>query len=104
MPFLSLQEWEELNQRGKLAATWFIATLIDALFLLLWAAVQASVGFVIQWLSPKLSLISVTLLAAFQILFAVATVVPIVLWLWVHYRTLRAQARRRIEEVETADE
>lgn len=90
-------EWQELVEDLKIFCIWSISSLADAAFLVVWALVQ--------WLVNdraiarfQLSGIDRLVLEAFQLLFAVSTLTPVAIYIYVDIRVMFLRARRRIRE------
>jgi hypothetical protein len=75
---------------------WIICALMDAVFLALWVAFQ---WFVDDQVITKLQLsgISMWVLQVSQVLFALATLAPIAIYIYVDIRIMLIQAQKRIK-------
>lgn len=92
--------WSGLGTRTRQLGIHMACIVIDAFFLCLWVVVQWGV----QWVASTLPLSGVDkwALAAFRIMFAVATLVPVVLYIYADLRIMLIRAGRRVEQVGVA--
>ncbi len=79
---LTRAQWQRLAADRRLFTSWFLSALIQGLFLVFWAALQAAAGLALDWLATKLSLLNSLILGTVELLFAVATLCPIIAWMW----------------------
>jgi hypothetical protein len=88
------KEWKEFRSELTTFAKWFLSGLIDSVFLVLWVFVQWGT----QRLITNLALfgIDVWVFSLFQILFAVSTVAPVVLYIYADIRIMALRMQRRI--------
>lgn len=95
-----------LKAAGEMARPrflWFLASLIDGLFLAGWAALQWGVDWFLGLI--LLSGISAGISLMFQVIFAIATIAPVILWIYedtmkmirrVRYNILEDMAYRNV--------
>jgi len=90
-------EWGELALETKTFIRWAISSLLDSAFLAFWVWVQwLTSGKVIAPL--KLSGVDQWVLSAFQILFGVSTLAPVVIYIYADIRVMLLRAQRRIQQ------
>lgn len=96
-------EWKDLASELKVFTRWAISSLIDSAFLAFWVFVQ--------WIASEkviaslgLSGVDQWMLAIFQVLFAISTLVPIVVYIYVDIRVMLMRAQRRIQGEEKSTE
>ena len=82
----------EFRRRGKQ----IICIVIDAVFLCLWAVVQCLVKILIERL--ELSGIERWVLLTFQVIFAVSTIVPVIIYIYVDIKVMVNRAARQIKQ------
>ena len=87
--------WKDLFREIRVYAIWSIAGLIDALFLTFWI--------VVQWLMSNyvidnylLSGIDKFVLSIFQIVFAITTLTPIIIYIYSDLSIMFIRARRKV--------
>ena len=80
----------ELRHRGK----HIICIVIDAVYLCLWALVQCLVKHIVDRL--ELSGIDQWVLRTFQVIFAVSTLVPVIIYIYVDIRVMIIRAGRQL--------
>ncbi len=85
----------KLLSRAKGLGLQLAAVIVDAIFLCLWVLVQFVVDIVISWL--ELSEIGTWVLLVFQGIFAFATLIPVLVWLYVDIRVIIIRAAQRID-------
>lgn len=95
-------EWQDFKDRLIVFSIWAVSALIDAAFLALWVFVQWLVSVkVIKKL--ELAGLDRLVLTAFQLLFAISTLAPVVVHTYADIRVMILRARRRIQnEVEVS--
>lgn len=87
--------WKDLIRELKVFTVWIFSSLIDAIFLALWVLVQWLVnGNVIVRFG--LSGIDRWMLFAFQVLFAISTLAPVVIYIYADTSVMFWQAQMRI--------
>lgn len=88
-------DWDEIPKRFRIYGIWAASGLIDTIFLVLWVLAQ----WVASWLISHFELVGVDLVvkSIFQLIFAVSTVVPIVIHTYADIRIMIIQMKRRIE-------
>lgn len=92
----SNNEWEErIADEFKARITWTISSLLDVVFLAIWVGTQWLVNKFIANL--ELSGIDEWVLLNFQLLFAISTLVPPVIYIYVDTRIMLLRASRRIQ-------
>lgn len=97
-------EWEELRNEAKVYSTWAACSLLEGVFLTTWLFVQWLIGKAVALFELE-DVIDRSVLWAFQILFAVSTLVPVVVYIYTDTRILLLRARRRIQlEMESTRE
>lgn len=89
------KDWKELGSELKTFTIWAISSLIDGVFLAFWVLIQWLVSKVI--ISLELSGIDQWMLYLFQLLFAISTLVPVIIYIYVDIRVMVLRARRRIQ-------
>ena len=89
-------DWKDLETELKVFAKWTISGLIDATFLVIWVFVQWLVSKVV--VNLQLSGIDIWTLSTFQLLFAISTLTPIVVYIYVDLRIMLLRAQRRIRD------
>lgn len=95
-------QWNGLKDRLMSFGKQITCILIDALFLCLWVAVQWAVNtFVIERL--ELSSIDKWTLVVFRIIFAVSTLVPVVVYIYTDLRVMFIRVQKRIKEERASD-
>ena len=88
-------EWNDLIGELKVFSIWIVSSLIDVGFLALWVSVQWIVNEnVIKTFT--FSGIDRWILLAFQVIFALSTLAPIVVYIYVDIRVMLLGAQRRI--------
>jgi len=87
--------WKDLKDRLKVFSIQAISSLIDSSFLALWVIVQWAVN---EYVVNRLQLADIDkwVLSAFQVVFAVSTLAPIVVYIYVDIRVMVLRAQRRI--------
>ena len=91
---------EDLKERLKVFGKQAASVLIDCLFLALWLVLQWLVEAMATNLEP--SGIDKKILLAFQIVFAISTLAPIVVYIYTDIRVMVLRARRRIQAEENS--
>jgi hypothetical protein len=87
--------WRDLKERLEVFVTQAASSLIDSGFLALWVIVQWAMNeYVVNRL--KLSGIDKWVLLAFQVVFALSTLAPVVMYIYVDIRVMILKAQRRI--------
>lgn len=89
-------EWrKDLKDRLRVFSIQAISSLIDSGFLALWVIVQWAVN---EYVVKRLELADIDkwVLSAFQVIFAISTLVPIVVYIYVDTRVMVLRAQRRI--------
>lgn len=86
-----------LAEKLKTVTTWMGSIILDTLFLALWILLQWGVEKLIG-LFPVHSIIDLILLITLQILFSIATLVPVVLYIWGDLTIMYYQVVSRIEQ------
>jgi hypothetical protein len=95
-----IKNWQDvtrdLSRKSALAILWIGSAFIDVIFLLVWVFLQfAADGFISRL---HLSWINHCVLVAFQILFAVSTLSPVVLYIYTDLRIMAQQAGAEIRK------
>jgi len=89
--------WKELGGQIQVFFQWGISSIIDSAFLAFWVFLQWFIDVkVIQ--TYKLSNIDNWVLLAFQIIFAVSTVIPVIIFIYTDIRVMFLRAKRRIQK------
>jgi len=103
-PIEENNQWKELGNQIQVFMQWSISSIIDSAFLALWVLLQWLLDVkVIQ--EYKLSSIDFWILFTFQIIFAVSTVIPVIIFIYTDIRIMLLRARRRIQrEIEAGEE
>ena len=89
-------DWKDLFRELKVFTIWAVSGLIDSSFLALWVFVQWLVD---QKVITKFQLSGTDqwVFSAFQILFAVSTLAPVVIYIYVDLRVMLIHAQKRIK-------
>jgi len=88
-------DWKELATELRVFTIWAISSLIDSAFIALWVFVQ--------WLGEKvianleLSGVDRLVLSVFQVIFAISTLAPVIIYICVDISVMIFRARRRIQ-------
>lgn len=89
-------EWTQLNAQLKILSKWIISSLIDSGFLAIWVF--------LQWLvntkliaNLELSGIDRWVRQVFEVLFAISTLAPVVIYIYVDIRVMLLRARKTIQ-------
>jgi ABC-type transport system involved in Fe-S cluster assembly fused permease/ATPase subunit len=87
-------ELDEVKSEFLIFSKWFISGLIDSVFLILWVCIQWGA----QKIISRLELIGVSQIVfnAFQILFALSTLLPVIIYFYVDTRVMLLRAKKRI--------
>jgi hypothetical protein len=88
--------WRELRDEIKVYSSWAASTLMEGVFITLWVSVQWLVGKAMGVFELE-ARIDRGVLLAFQFLFAVSTLAPVVLYIYTNTRILILRARRKIQ-------
>jgi ABC-type transport system involved in Fe-S cluster assembly fused permease/ATPase subunit len=89
--------WKDLKDRLRVFATQAASILIDAGFLALWLIVQWAVKeYVIKKL--EISGIEKFVLLIFQVIFAISTLAPIVIYIYTDIKVMHLRAKKRINQ------
>lgn len=88
-------DWEEVADSAKTFIRWAVAALIDAAFLAVWVATQWIVGWILRGL--PLDGIDAFVLISIQVVLAIATIVPIVLYIYKDIRIVWIRTQRAIQ-------
>ena len=83
-------------QKTRIILEWIISSMLDAAFLIAWAAVQHLGSVVIAEMNLE-GIDSLTLFVL-QILFAVATILPILIWIYADVRIMWIKANMMISK------
>lgn len=75
---LQLLDANELKEQSKLFFTLLVSNLIDVAFLILWAVIQAVAGIIIE--SFELVGIDRWMLETFRVIFAIITLIPVIVY------------------------
>jgi uncharacterized membrane protein YciS (DUF1049 family) len=88
--------WKDLFRELKVFTIWAISGLIDSSFLALWVFVQWLVD---QQVITKFQLSGTDqwVFSVFQVLFAVSTLAPVVIYIYVDLRVMLIRAQKRIK-------
>lgn len=87
-----------LRGSARTRLEWLVSSAIDAGFLVLWAALQYLTDAVLSELDlTRTSTLTASLLIAFQMLFAVSLLLPVLLWIWCDTYVMYCQARERMK-------
>jgi len=87
------KEWGKLKE----LKVWVSTILVDTIFLILWLLCQ----FVISFLIDKLTLsgrINLLLLTVFQVIFAVSTLSPVLIYIYIDIRLMLIKAKKLINQ------
>ncbi|MEW6241302.1 MAG: hypothetical protein AB1564_10890 [Chloroflexota bacterium] len=87
-------EWKNLSKELKVFAIWGVSGLIDSAFLVLWVVIQSGANKLIGLFS--LEGVDRWMLLAFQIIFALSTLAPIIIYVYADIAIMVIQARQRI--------
>lgn len=88
-------DWKDLTRSLKVFTIWGLSGIVDSSYLILWV--------IIQWISNNLIIqfqltgIDSWVLSAFQILFAISTLLPIIIFIGLDISIMFLQAKRRIK-------
>jgi hypothetical protein len=87
-------DWKELNDELRIFTKWFLSGIIDSAFLILWVFVQWGT----QRLIANLSLTGIDqwMFLSFQIIFAISTLAPIIIYIYTDIRIMIIKGQRRI--------
>lgn len=89
--------WKELGGQIQIFLQWGFSSIIDSAFLALWVFLQWLVdAWVIQ--QYELSNVDKWVLLAFQIIFAVSTVIPVIIFIYTDISIMLLRSRRRIQD------
>lgn len=88
-------EWKDLSRELKVFAIWGVSGLIDSAFLALWVAIQSLGNNFLQQFS--LDGIDQWVLNVFQIIFALSTLAPVIIYVYSDIAVMILQARERIQ-------
>lgn len=90
-------EWYDLINNLKIFTVWAASSLIDAVFLALWVFTQ---WFVNENVIKIFTLNDLDrwMLETFQIIFAIATLAPIIVYVYVDIRVMLLRAQRKIRQ------
>jgi len=89
--------WKELGRQIQIFIQWSISSAIDAAFLALWVFFQWLLDVkIIQ--EYKISNIDLWVLLSFQIIFAISTVIPVMIFIYTDIRIMFIRAKRRIQQ------
>lgn len=89
--------WASIWNRFRSLGTQGACILIDALFLVIWAATQFLIHFILQKL--KIPASDQWVLTTFKCIFAVATVVPVCVFLGTDVAVIFIRAGKRVKQV-----
>jgi len=89
------KEWKDLGVRLKVFTKWTISGLIDSAFLALWVLIQWFVNDKVI-ANLKLSGVDKWVLLIFQIIFAISTLAPVIVYTYTDIRLMIIQAQKRI--------
>ena len=89
-------EWKDLSRELKVFTIWAISGLIDSAFLALWVIVQWLVN---EYIITKLNLsfLDQRVLSVFQIVFAVSTLAPVIIYIYTDIRVMIIRAQSRVQ-------
>lgn len=86
--------WKEVKTELQVFSRWFASALIDSAFLTLWALMQWGINRVFG--NVQLSGIDQVVFIIFQWLFAVSTLAPVAIYIYVDIRVMLIRAKKRI--------
>ncbi len=87
--------WKDLLRAFRVFTIWAASSLIDSAFLALWVFVQWFINSNVV-MRFRLSGIDQWMLSAFQLLFAISTLAPVIFYIGADTMVMFLQARRRI--------
>jgi hypothetical protein len=93
-------DWKDITTNLKVFTIWAVTSLIDSAFLALWVCVQALVSNHVT-ARFELSGIDKWMLKAFEIVFAVSTLVPVIFYVVEDIIRMFLQAQERIRHEKT---
>ncbi len=95
-------DWSgDLRRRFKNLGVQVASVVVDGLFLALWAAVQYAVNRFIEWLELS-SAIDQWVLFTLQVIFAVSTLAPVLIFLFKDIAIMAVRARDEVKEASQA--
>lgn len=86
---------KEVSDELRTFAKWFLSGVIDSAFLILWVFVQWGTRKVIANLT--LSGIDQWMFLSFQVIFAISTLAPIIIYIYTDIRVMIIKGQRRIQ-------
>ena len=86
----------DVKSRARNLGVHIVHILIDAAFLVLWLALQYGVDYVIKKL--ELSGIGYWMLVIFQVVFAISTLVPVIIYIWLDISVMVIRAGKKIKQ------
>lgn len=92
-------EWQDLKKRLGVFCLWAVSALLDTAFLSLWVYVQYVANEKVIG-NLELSGIDKLVLGAFQVLFAVSTLAPVLVYIVKDVMIMILKARMQIREIE----
>ena len=96
-------KWKDLWKNAQIFAYWALAALIDGVFLVIWLGIQWFVSWVISYI-PKPEGIDMVVFTAFQIIFAVGTLIPVLIWMYGDIRVMWIRIQKAIEKSRKDDQ
>lgn len=96
--------WKEVGVNFRVYSVWALSSVIDSSYLAVWVVVQWAVNeFIINRL--RLTGVDSWVLLVFQIIFAISTLIPIIVYIYVDIRIMIVRAQYAIrQEIEKAAE
>ncbi len=88
-------EWQEVSDEVKVFTRWFLSGIIDSVFLVLWVFVQWGTQKLIHNLS--LSGIDYWMFLSFQVIFAISTLAPVIIYIYTDIRIMIIKGQKRIQ-------
>ncbi len=89
-------EWVEIKSETATFLRWAISGAIDSVFLIVWVFTQWLTNNIIN--SLNLSGIDKWVLIIFQVLFAISTLTPVIVYIYADIRIMILRAQRRISQ------
>jgi succinate dehydrogenase/fumarate reductase cytochrome b subunit len=86
---------ETLINKGRIISSTFLSFLIESIFLLLWVLVNYLLSFVYKWAILEKGINEIQIII-FQIIFALSTLFPILIHIYVDIRVLIIRAKKEI--------